>query len=184
MKKSIGATVLPTTAPVWVVGSYDQQGRPNVATIAWGGICCSDPPCIAISMRKSLYSYNNIMARKAFTVSVPSVRHVKAADYFGLVSGRKVDKLAHAGLTAVASDLVDAPYVAEFPIVIECQLRQTVELGSHTQFIGQVMDIKIEDALLGPDGEPDVEKMGLFVFADVYRHVGGLVAQPFSVGRE
>jgi flavin reductase (DIM6/NTAB) family NADH-FMN oxidoreductase RutF len=40
MKKSLGAKTLAEPAPAWVIGSYDAQGKPNIMTIAWGGICC------------------------------------------------------------------------------------------------------------------------------------------------
>lgn len=184
MKRSLGAGPLPLPAPVWVVGTYDQEGRPNVMTASWVGVCCSKPPCVAVSLRKSRYSYDAIVARQAFTISVPSRAHVKAADYFGIVSGRAEDKLARAGLTAVRSELVDAPYVGEFPIVMECRLRHTVEIGTHTQFIGEIVDIKAEEALLAPDGRPDGGRLGLYVWADGYRAVGERIAAAFAIGKE
>ena len=88
MKKSFGAKTLVFPTPTWIVGTYDKDGRPNVMAAAWGGICCSDPPCIAVSLRKATYTYRALMSRKAFTVNVPSESQVKEADYFGLVSGR------------------------------------------------------------------------------------------------
>jgi flavin reductase (DIM6/NTAB) family NADH-FMN oxidoreductase RutF len=184
MKKSIGARTMPLAAPVWVVGTYDPEGRPNVMTAAWVGICCSRPPCVAVSLRKATYSYGNIVARQAFTINVPSEQHVKTADYLGLASGRKVDKFAKVGLTAVASDLVDAPCVKEFPVVLECKLLHTIEIGLHTQFIGEILDVKIEEAVLGPEGSPDVEKLGLFVLLDGYRGIGKYLGKSFSIGKE
>ena len=184
MKKSIGAKTLPLPAPVWVVGTYDAEGRANAMTAAWVGICCSKPPCIAVSLRKATYSYGNIVARQAFTISVPSEQYVKTADYWGLASGRDVDKFAKAGLTAVDSDLVDAPYVAEFPVVMECRVLHTIEIGLHTQFIGEILDIKIEEAVLGPAGQPDFDKLGLFVLVDGYRKIGAYLGQAFSIGKE
>ena len=124
MKRSLGAKTLIYPTPTWIVGSYDKQGKPNGMTAAWGGICCSDPPCVAVSLRKATYSYGSLVNRQAFTISVPSQSQVKVADYFGLVSGRDTDKFAATGLTPVRSDLVDAPYVAEFPLVLECKILQ------------------------------------------------------------
>ena len=92
-------------------------------TIAWGGICCSKPPCVTISLRKATYTYGNIMERQAYTVSVPSVRYVREADYFGIASGRNVNKFSKTGLTPVRSEMVDAPYVVEFPMILECNLK-------------------------------------------------------------
>jgi flavin reductase (DIM6/NTAB) family NADH-FMN oxidoreductase RutF len=183
MKKSLGAQAMPLPAPVWVIGSYDKEGKPNVMTAAWAGTCASEPPCVTVSIRKSRYSYECIVARKAFTVNVPSEQHVRVTDYFGIVSGRDQDKLAKAGLTAVASDLVDAPYIKEFPAVMECKLLQTVEVGSHTLFIGRIMDVKIEESLIAANGHLDAGKLRLFVLLDGYRRLGEYVAQPYVVGK-
>lgn len=184
MKKSMGAKTIPMPAPVWVVGTYDKEGKANVMTAAWVGICCSRPPCVAVSLREATYSHGNIVARKAFTVSVPSEQYVKTADYWGIASGRNVDKFAKAGLTAVASDLVDAPYVGEFPVAMECKLLHTIEIGLHTQFIGEILDVKIEESVLGAEGSPDPDKLGLFVFMDGYRKVESYLGQAFSIGKE
>ncbi|MCR4308809.1 MAG: flavin reductase, partial [Deltaproteobacteria bacterium] len=83
MKRSFGAKTLVFPIPVWVVGTYDRMGKPNVMTAAWGGICCSSPPCVAVSLRKATYTYGNIVERKAFTISVPSEAYAREADYIG-----------------------------------------------------------------------------------------------------
>ena len=137
MKRSLGAKTLLYPTPVCVVGTYDRAGKPNVMTAAWAGICCSSPPCIAVSLRKATYTYGNIMERKAFTISLPTEDYVKQADYFGMVSGRDEDKFSKAKLTAVKGDLVDAPFVKEFPLALECKLLHSIEIGLHTEFIGR-----------------------------------------------
>ncbi|MGZ4903138.1 MAG: flavin reductase family protein, partial [Halobacteriota archaeon] len=109
MKKSIGAQHTGFPAPVFVVGTYDLEGKPNVMTAAWGGICCSAPPCVAVSLREATYTYRNILERKAFTISIPSEKYVKEADYFGIASGKHVDKFSATGLTPAKSEIVDAP---------------------------------------------------------------------------
>jgi flavin reductase (DIM6/NTAB) family NADH-FMN oxidoreductase RutF len=184
VKKSLGAYTLHLPAPVWVVGTYDAQGRPNIMAASWTGICCSRPPCVAVSLRKATYTYHNLVARQAFTISIPSEAQVKAADYVGIVSGREVDKFARAGLTAVASALVDAPYVQEFPAVMECKVRHTLEIGSHTQFIGEIMDVKIEESLLDESDDPLIDKLRPFTYVDGYRGLGPVIAKAFSVGKE
>ncbi|HEY4759204.1 MAG TPA: flavin reductase family protein, partial [Thermoguttaceae bacterium] len=165
MKKSLGAETLIYPTPTWVIGTYDKNGKANVITVSWAGICCSQPPCVAVSLRKATYSYGNIVQRKAFTVSVPSIDHAMETDFFGIASGRDVDKFAAAKLTPVKSELVDAPYVQEFPLVLECKLLHTIEIGLHTQFIGQIMDVKADENVLGSDGLPDMNKVRPFVFA-------------------
>jgi flavin reductase (DIM6/NTAB) family NADH-FMN oxidoreductase RutF len=82
------------------------------------------------------------MERKSFTVSVPSESYAKEADYFGIASGKKVDKFEKTGLTPVKSGLVDAPYVGEFPLVLECRLIKIVKIGLHTEFVGEILDVR------------------------------------------
>ncbi|OGR36348.1 MAG: flavoredoxin [Desulfovibrionales bacterium GWA2_65_9] len=186
MKQSLGANTLAQPTPVWVVGSYDATGKANMMTAAWGGICCSKPPCVTVSLRAERHSHAAIMARKAFTVSVPSQRHVAEADYVGMVSGSVADKFAVTGLTATKSDLVDAPYVEEFPLVIECRLLQTVDLGAHTQFIGEILDVKADANVLDTDGHIDLARLLPLIFApgsSKYYGVGDVVAQAFSAGK-
>jgi len=186
MKKSFGAKTLIYPAPVWCVGSYDAQGQPNVMTIAWGGICCSSPPCVTISLRKATYTYGNIMERKAYTLSVPSENYAREADYFGMASGRNEDKFERAGLTPVRSDLVDAPYVAEFPMVLACRVIHHHEIGLHTHFIGEILDAKVDEDVLGPDGKPDVTKVRPIVYTSEtrsYYDVGQPLGKAFDMGK-
>jgi flavin reductase (DIM6/NTAB) family NADH-FMN oxidoreductase RutF len=187
MKRSLGGKTLVYPTPTWVVGSYDKQGKANGMTAAWGGICCSDPPCVAVSLRKATYSYSNLVDRKAFTISVPSQSQMKLADFFGLTSGRDIDKFAATGLTAVRSELVDAPYIQEFALVLECQIVHMFELGLHTQFVGKILDVKADEAVLDDTGAPDMLKVLPLIFSPgnrAYYGMGGLLGQAFAVGKE
>ena len=186
MKISLGAKTLAQPAPLWIIGSYDESGRPNAMAAAWGGICCSKPPCVAVSVREERHSYASILARRAFTVSIPSVRHAAQADYFGIASGKDTDKFAATGLTPVRSDLVDAPYVGEFPLVLECVLLRTVPLGMHIQFVGEIRDVKADENVLDGSGYPDAAKVRPLIFTPVtrtYHTVGEYVGQAFELGR-
>jgi flavin reductase (DIM6/NTAB) family NADH-FMN oxidoreductase RutF len=188
MKKSLGAQTLVYPTPVWVIGTYSADNQPNAMTAAWGGICCSQPPCVAVSVRKARQTYANIMEHRAFTVNIPSEAHMKAADYCGLVSGRTANKFTTTGLTAKASELVHAPLIEEFPLVLECRLLHAFDLGAHTQFVGEILDVKAEDAVLGKNGSPDIEKIKPFLYAPDggmgYYGVGRFLGRAFSVGRD
>jgi len=187
MKRSLGPRPLAYTTPVWVIGTYDAGGRANVMTASWAGICCSKPPCVNVSLRRATYTYGCLTARRAFTVGVPSADQVREADFFGVASGREVDKVAAVGFTAVASDLVDAPYLAEMPLVLECRLLHALEIGLHTLFVGEIVDVKAEEAVLDATGVPDPDRVRPFVYlpeAQRYRGLGAELGRAFSVGRE
>lgn len=186
-KKSLGAKALLYPTPVFVIGSYDKDGKPNAMTAAWAGISCSSPPCVSVSIRKATYSWAGISERKAFTVNIPSELYIRQADYFGIASGRNEDKFAKTGLTPVKGDAVDAPYIKEFPVVLECRLLHAIELGLHTQFIGEVMGVKADEAVLNEAGQPDIEKIKPLVFVPevrTYYGVGRLMGKAFSIGKD
>jgi flavin reductase (DIM6/NTAB) family NADH-FMN oxidoreductase RutF len=186
MKRSIGAKPILFPTPVFIVGSYDKAGKPNMMAVAWGGICCSNPPCVSIALREATYTYGNIMARKAFTVSIPSEKFIREADHVGLASGRNEDKFARTRLTPVKSGLVDAPYAEEFGFVLECSLKEHIKLGLHTLFVGEIKDIKADEAMLDDNGSPDIEKIRPMIFdpaKHTYRGIGKYLGDAFSIGR-
>jgi flavin reductase (DIM6/NTAB) family NADH-FMN oxidoreductase RutF len=187
MKKSLGAKTFLFPAPVLLVGTYDPEGKPNLMTAAWAGICCSNPPCVAVSLRKATYSYSAMVERKAFTISIPSEAQIKEADYIGIVSGREVNKFVETGLSAIRSELVDAPYAAELSLIIECRLLHTIILGLHTLFVGEIVDVKADTSILGEDGLPEIQKIKPLVFDTAHRDyygIGPYLGKAFSVGRK
>lgn len=186
MKISAGAKTLATPTPVWLVGTYDEAGAANIMTAAWGGICCSQPPCVTVSLRRATYSYAAIEARKAFTVSIPSQAQVAEADYAGIVSGRDADKFAACGWTAVKSELVDAPYVDETPLVLECRLLHTLEIGLHTMFVGEIVDVKADESVLGAKGYPDITKVRPMIWDTAhmgYYGLGEYLGKAWNIGK-
>ncbi len=186
MKKSIGAKTLACPAPAWVVGTYDRNGKPNAMTAAWGGICCSSPPCISVSLRKATYSYAGILENEAFTVNIPSEDYVMETDYFGIASGRDENKFEATGLTPVRSGLVSAPCIEEFPLVLECKLLHSFEIGLHTMFVGEILDIKAEESVLDEKELPDIGKVRPLVYGTgdrTYYGVGKALGKAFSIGK-
>lgn len=184
MKKSIGAKTILYPHPVLVVGTYSEDGTPNVATVSWGGICCSRPPSVAISLREATHTHGNLMRRRAFTVSIPSEFHVREADYFGVASGKDEAKFARSGLTPTPSDRVDAPFVEEFPLVLECNVSAVHELGLHTQFIGEIVDVKADEETLDEKGRPLMERVRPILFSTgnrAYFGIGEKLAPAFTV---
>jgi flavin reductase (DIM6/NTAB) family NADH-FMN oxidoreductase RutF len=186
VKKSLGPGTWLYPTPVFAVGTYDAVGKPNVMTVAWGGICCSKPPCVAISVRKATHTYGNLMERKAFTISLPTQDQVVLVDFFGVASGRDTDKFAATGLTPMRADLVDAPYVAEFPFVLECKIVHIAELGLHTLFAGEILDVKVEEGCLDEKGRPTAELVRPVWWGpseNRYYALGEDLGKGFSIGR-
>lgn len=183
---SLGPQAFISPVPVMLVGTYDAQGRPNIMTVAWGGLCCSQPPCLAVSLRRATWTCRSLQERKAFTVSIPGHTMARQADFVGLVSGAQENKFETLGLTPQPGEHVDAPFVAECPVVLELLLRHTLELGSHIQFVGEIMDVKVRKDCLTPEGLPDASRIAALSFAPLtkeYYGTGDFVARAFAVGK-
>ncbi|GAU08334.1 flavin reductase family protein [Desulfoplanes formicivorans] len=186
MKQSLGPKILAQPTPAWVIGSYDQTGAPNVMTAAWCGVCCSKPPCLTVSIQTPRHSFAAIMERKAFTVNIASAHQAAEVDYFGMVSGKNVDKFQTTGMTPVRGEMVDAPYIEEFPLIVECKVVAVHDLGVHTQFVGQIMDVKADPSVLDDKGMPDMSKISPFVFTPgnrAYYGIGAYLGQGFDLGK-
>ena len=187
MKRSLGAKTLALPTPVWIVATYDSKGKENGMTVAWGGICCSKPPCVCVAVREATYTYAAILERKAFTVNVPSAEQVKIADYFGIASGRDTDKFATAGLTATRAEHVDAPLIEEFALNLECRLIHILEIGLHTLFVGEIIDVKAHESILDDNDRLSLEKLNPPSFCTgsaTYYAVGPALGAAFSIGEQ
>lgn len=186
MFQSLGACAFAVPTPVFLVGTYDAVGKANIMTAAWGGICASQPPCLAVSIAKARWSHAGLHSRKAFTVSIPSKNLVAQTDFAGMYSGRSEDKFTALNLTPIAAEHVDAPYVEECPVVIELRLIHSIELGSHTQCIGEIMDVKLHPHCLDGSRTPLLEQIDPLLYSPLSRQywsIGQMVARAFSVGR-
>ena len=186
MKKNIGAKLGIYPTPVVVVGTYDENDKPNLVTLAWAGICCSEPPSVQVSIRKSRYSHAAILARKVFSVCVPSRKYLVETDYIGIVSGKDVDKFDATGLTPLRGETLGVPLVMEFPISMECRLTHTLELGSHDLFVGEIVACWVEDQVLLPTGRLDAQKIDPMAFmpGGEYFGISDFLAPAHSTGKK
>ncbi len=165
--------------PAVLVSCGGTQGwKPNLITIAWTGSVCSEPVMLSISVRPERYSHEIIRKTLEFAVNVPSAKQARAVDWCGMVSGRRFDKFAKTGLTPGPAIEVSCPVVLESPLNIECRVRKTLELGSHTLFLAEVAAVQVSEALLDPKGRLRLDKAGLLAFAH-----GEYFALGRSVGR-
>jgi flavin reductase (DIM6/NTAB) family NADH-FMN oxidoreductase RutF len=166
--------------PAVLVGA-NVGGKPNYMVVAWTGVACMDPPMIAIAINKTRHTEKGIQENRSFSVNIPSAKNALELDYCGIVSGGKTDKSKV--FESFYGKLETAPLISEFPINIECELRHTLELGSHNLHIGEIMDVHVATECM-TGGMPDIEKIDPIVFAGQnYCHIGEIVAKAFSFGK-
>ncbi|MEE9554833.1 MAG: flavin reductase family protein [candidate division Zixibacteria bacterium] len=145
--------------PAVMVSCQKPNEKPNIITISWTGIVCSEPPMISISVRKNRFSYDIIKSTGEFVVNVTTHSLARATDICGVVSGKDKDKFEFAGLTPEPASKVRVPMIMESPINLECQTRSVIELGSHDIFIAEIVATHIEESILDKDGRVDIKKL-------------------------
>ncbi len=185
MKKSFGAKTVIYPLPVLLIGTYDAEGKANIMTASWGGIINSVPPMLSVSVRKERHTFAALMENQEFSISIPQVAKVQEADYCGIYSNSNSDKIADLGLTAVKSELINAPIFEEFPVVLLCKVSQTMDLGSHILFASEILDFQVEESVL-TEGKADIEKIDPLLYDTIsktYYSLGKKVKKAFSEKR-
>jgi flavin reductase (DIM6/NTAB) family NADH-FMN oxidoreductase RutF len=156
-KRSFGPKVAIYPEPAMVIASYGKDDIPNAMSASWFGIANTKPFKIAVSLRPDTLTYQNVMKNMAFTVNVPDDTLSSFVSFVGKYSGKDINKFEITGFTAVKGEYVNAPYIEEFPIILECVVTEYHDLGSHRQFIGEVIDTKIDEKILNRKGHVDFE---------------------------
>ena len=167
--------------PVLIVGTYDENGKPDAMNAAWGGLYDADQVILCLSAGHK--TTKNILANGAFTVSFATKAQMAASDYVGIVSGNNTpDKMEKAGFTTTKSEAVNAPIINDLPFALECRYLKQTEDGN---IIGQIVNISADESVLGADGKPSADLMQLLSYdpiSSTYRVLGESVGQAFAVG--
>ena len=183
MRKDFGSKTWLYPMPVLIVAAYDSEGKPNAMTAAWGGIYTDDKVGICIS--EGHKTTRNILASKAFSVSMATAKEIVACDYIGITSGNKVpDKLERAGFHTVPSKHINAPVIEELPMTMECEF---VSYDEESNFlVGRIINISADESIL-TDERIDIDKLQPISYDPVsysYRAIGEKAGNAFSDGKQ
>ena len=138
--------------PAVLITVADQQGNPNIFTVAWAGTICSDPAMVSISVRPSRYSHHMIEETGEFVINLTTRDLAFATDYCGVKSGRDVDKFKELGLHISPASEVSAPLLDESPVNIECRVTQVLRLGTHDMFVAKVVSVHADEKYMDENG--------------------------------
>jgi flavin reductase (DIM6/NTAB) family NADH-FMN oxidoreductase RutF len=145
----------------------------NIITLAWVGTLCSNPPLVGVGVQPVRYSHRLIRELGEFVINLPHADQTALVDYCGVTSGRDVDKWAICGFARAQAVKVRVPVIAQCPVNIECRVRQVLPLGTHDLFIGEVVAVQAEEAVLDSRGLLDLDKASPVAYLNgEYRRVG------------
>ncbi len=156
------ALLAPLPTVMLSCGSMEES---NIITVAWAGIVNTHPPMVSVSIRPTRHSYQMICDRGEFVLNLTPKKLVRAADFCGMYTGRKVDKFEACRLTKEESAAVAAPRIAQCPLSMECKVKERIPLGSHDLFLAEVLTVAVEESLLDASGKLCLERAELAAFA-------------------
>jgi flavin reductase (DIM6/NTAB) family NADH-FMN oxidoreductase RutF len=177
MKQTLKNLVF-TPEAVLVIGTYDENGVPNAMNAAWG--IQSDYHEITAFLA-SHKTTDNLRKKGEFTVAFATRKTEKIADYFGVETGRNVNKIEKAGVHEEKAPHVDAPLFEEFPLTLECRVKS---LTDDDVLTGEVIDVIADDSVL-TDGKVDLGKLEPIIYdisMNKYRVIGEVVGDAFKDG--
>ena len=171
--------------PVLIIGTYDKNGNANAMNAAWAGTW--DMHEIVISLG-SHATTDNLAENPEFTVAFATQETMVAADYVGLVSGRKnPEKMGRTGWTVEKAPNVNAPVFREFPMTMECRVKQKIDESETGYYlVAEVVNTLCDEKFLAADGQPDVEQMNVITYDPVhhgYIRLGETVGKAFADGK-
>ena len=192
MRKNFGSKPWTYPQPVFILATYDEDGTPDAMNAAWGGISEEKELSMCISAEHKTTA--NILARKAFTISMATAEQLVACDYVGIASGNtEPRKLEKAGWHTTRSEFVDAPLIDELPMALECKLvsydPQTCRLVSYDpencRLVGEIVNVSADESVLDEAGKIDPDKLRPITFDPIhnaYRVLGEKVGNAFRDG--
>lgn len=151
MKIELGSKNLLYPMPTVIVGTM-VDGKPNFTTVAHVGVLNSSSPyLITISMGKMHFSTQGIKETGQLSINIPSEEMVEEVDLAGIASGRHIDKTVH--FDHFFGKLKSAPLIQKCPGNMECQVRDTIDLSTHTVFMAEIVCSHADDLVLDAKGE-------------------------------
>ncbi|WP_336160269.1 flavin reductase family protein [Fusobacterium polymorphum] len=183
MRKNFSKKTVLLPLPVYIIGTYDENGKANAMNLAWGVQCGYHE--VSLSIAREHKTMENILLKKAFTISLATKSTKDIADYFGIVSGNKVDKIEKSGVHIVKSKNIDAPIIEEFPLTLECKVIDIQEELGDYRVVAEIINTLADERVLNEKGEIDVDKLELITFDSItnsYHILGEKVGQAFKDG--
>ena len=183
MRKNFGVKTWLFPMPVLILGTYDENGRPNAMNAAWGGIWDTNQVMVCLGSHQTT---DNIRKNKALTISFATADTVAASDYVGLVSQKEdPEKMKKAGLIPERASKVNAPIFTNYPLAIECEVVEILnDDNAGGNVVANIVNVSADERIL-TDGKIDYKKARFLVFDPVahkYVEMGEEVAEAFKVG--
>lgn len=157
--------------PIAFASTVDKEGNVNVSPFSFFNVFSANPPILIFSPARRVrdnttkHTLENIWEVGECVINIVTEEIVQQVSLASTEYERGVNEFVKAGLTEVASDLVQAPRVLESKVSFECKVNEVVALGDQggagNLVICEVLKIHLHEEILDENGKICTEKMKL-----------------------
>ncbi len=135
---------------LYVVGTTDHGERRNAMTLNWATQVSFDPKWLGIGVERSALTHELIEHARVFALCL--VDREDRAIVRKFTKPVEVDRDGHTlnGFAYLDGPMTGAPVLAQSVAFVECEVRQAVEIGDHSLFLGEIVNA----AFLKPEETP------------------------------
>jgi len=166
-------TIIPR--PIAFVSSLSADGVPNLAPFSFFTVASSNPPAVVFCSsvpgrdRTMKDTLRNVLNTREFVLNVVSEEFAEQMNQCSATVPPEVDEFELSGLTALTSELVKPPRVAESHVQMECRLLQVVTVSDKPMggnlVIGEVLRFHVAEGIMNnfqidPDKLHPIGRMG------------------------
>jgi flavin reductase (DIM6/NTAB) family NADH-FMN oxidoreductase RutF len=125
---------------LYVVGSTDKGGRRNAMTLNWSTQVSFDPKWLGVAVEREAFTHELIAASGVYALCL--IDREDRAIVRKFTKPVEVDLEARTlnGLPYLDGPQTGAPVLAQSVAYLECEVRQPVEVGNHTLFLGEIVN--------------------------------------------
>jgi flavin reductase (DIM6/NTAB) family NADH-FMN oxidoreductase RutF len=161
--RTLSSLVVPRPI-AWV--STRHEGVDNLAPYSFFNVACVSPPVLQFAPGRRpgrpdglTDSQRNVGRTGEFVVNVVTSEFAEAMNVTSATLDPGESEFDHADLTRVESTRVAPPRVEGVVAAFECEHLDTVELGSNSLVLGEVVYAHVDDRVVTPEGKVDVNEV-------------------------
>ena len=170
-RKSMGIQHSMCVQPVFLIGTYDEDGNVNFAPITWVSVTWdTDHFMLVISMFGSKKTKLNVIKTKQLSANLVSTNMLYLVDYFGSNSGNNgiKDKKSY---DCSNGEVLNVPTLDLSKWVYECQVKKIVQTGDSDTFFCDIKNVQIDNDIDISDGI-DLTLFDPVVYSGHYHSIG------------
>jgi flavin reductase (DIM6/NTAB) family NADH-FMN oxidoreductase RutF len=157
--------------PICFASTIDKAGNVNLSPFSFFNMFSTNPPMCVFSPARRVrdnttkHTLENILEVGECVINIVNHQMVQQTSLASVEYPKGTNEFIKAGFTAIASDLVKPPRVAESPVQFECLVKQVIPLGDQhgagNLILAEIKIMHIREDILDAEGKIDQEKIDL-----------------------